>query len=73
MCVLACKAQFGDGFAAVLTEQAGGVKFAPIGSLVKGLVSYLCAHYSFILSISHSFVPFSHLLNLGNAIARRSS
>jgi hypothetical protein len=44
-----CKAQFGDGFAAVQTEQAGGVKFAPIGSSVGDLISYLecsaaCAH-----------------------------
>lgn len=58
MCVVACKAQLGDGFAAVQTEQAGGVKFAPMGLS------------SFILSISHRFVPFSHLLNLRNAIAR---
>ena len=78
-CVLACKAQFGDSFAAVQTEQAGGFRsaqvtmplFAPIGSSITGLVSYLCAPYSFILSISHRFVilPFSHhSLNISNAI-----
>ncbi len=68
MCVLAWKAQLGDGFAAVQTEQAGGVKFASIGSS-RGLISYLWAPY-FILSISHRLYLLHTQLNLGKIIAR---